>query len=762
MLRAIKPPHKGGMESLSLNDDADEVVDLSKEKVLVKQEQLVTALRRLHSLVVSHPNPGLCKRLLAPLLLPLWALSSWPSPQQEVAEKVCKPAQELLNIFLKLDPSPAVLMAFVRNIGYIGGYDRKDPEWVYKENAQGEIEIVDTKKKPAVIGRVSGGRTLSYTLPLEEIDPRVTKLLDLITSSFTDADISTAFLDLFARWLKAAHGSRKGGKVSSGNIIFKAEKAAEEEQDPIAQLTEMKLLQAMMDKFPDKLAGQPKHILELASQVLSESGSGEPDASGEEDDDDDEVTGVALSLLNMIVTVPGFQKSRVDPDVLKRIETSLDALSKRGDGTSDVAKTANNLSLLLRYRDEIDAMSGDDQKTPGGPTDRQIEDRKTYSLAISYITQQDSPPPVRSEGLNLISELITARSPILDIPGVLVLLSSLMADAEDYINLRVIKMYTLLANNNHPKAVVRELLDRYTDPRELAPSVDARLRFGEALLQVIERLGETFAGPELAGIVGEQLVSLAGRRGHRPKTERRQAKEKKLQELKNREAEIAWDGEVPDMSLDEDLSPEEKARNEILARIVEGWESKRGTEDVRIRASALSILATCVDTNIMALGPAIVSTAVDLCMSILQLEKEPEKGILRRAAVVLVLSFVKAMDKVRRGSLAGGGFGFGTKAQEDVERTLRYVAQTDEDGLVRQHAEDVVESLESWKMGSLVMPQGDVEGSGLGTGFGMGGGLTKLAGLVVDPERSSGRSGGGAGNSASGPVFKGPRIEEIE
>ena len=154
---------------------------------------------------------------------------------------------------------------------------------------------------------------------------------------------------------------------------------------------------------------------------------------------------VALSLLNMIITVPNFQKSKADPDVIKSIETSLAKLSKK---QSDISQTANNLSLLLLYRDELHDPS---EPLPSAPTSRQIEDRKTYSLAISYITQPDSPPPVRSEGLNLISTLIASQSPILDIPVILVLMSSLMRDGEDYTNLRVIKIFTLLASN-HPKA----------------------------------------------------------------------------------------------------------------------------------------------------------------------------------------------------------------------------------------------------------------------------------------------------------------------
>nr|CAD01123.1 conserved hypothetical protein [Neurospora crassa] len=745
LLHHIKPP-PGGLPKTETGDD-DEVIDLSKDKVLVKQKDLVTALQRLHALVVSHPNPGLCKRLLSPLLLPLWALTTWPNSEKPLSEKITEPASELLKIFLKLSPSAPVLLALVHNLGYVGGFDKKKPEWVYKQTEQGEIQIVDTNRplqKP-------GEQYIGLSLP--EIDQKIPKLLELIGSTFSEADVSSAFLDLFGRWLKSARGQKK-----SGIQIIKDE---EEDKDPIAQFTEVKLLLAMMEKFPEKLAGQPKHILELVSQVLSEANKDTADEAGE-----DEVIRVALSLLNMVITVPGFQKKRVDPDVLRVIESSLEALSKTGD--NDNAKTASNLTLLLRYRDEIDALEAADSSstttTTGGPTDRQIEDRKTYSLAISYITQPDSPPPVRSEGLNLISNLITSQSPILDIPGILVLLATLLCEPnsseEDYIHLRCIKLYTQLANA-HPRAVLTDLIDRYLDPRESAlATVDARLRFGEALLQVVDRLGQTFTG-DLAKMTCEALISLASRRGHRPKTMARQAREAKAREQKHKEAEDAWDGSVPDMA--DPISAEEQARLDILEAIVEGWSSgtsKTGEEDVRIRASALSILANCIETNIVGVAAVLTMASVDLCINVVQVERQLEKGILRRAAVRLIMSFIKAMDEAKHEGRVLG-IAFGSETQEQLRTILGYVEQTDEDGLVREYCRDVLESLENWKTNSLVdeVSLSQARGGGFG-----GGGLTKLAGLVVDPERSVSHGGDDSGGSSGGvEMFGGrPRIEEIE
>ncbi|KAL2135606.1 hypothetical protein VTI74DRAFT_7753 [Chaetomium olivicolor] len=708
MLNSIKPP---SAFSSWADSESDEIIDLNRERVLVQPNDLATALRRLHSLVVSHPNPGLCKRLLSPLLLQTWALATWPDAQPSAAETVCTPALELLKISLKLTPSPDLILQLAQSLGYLGGHDRSNPEWIYKATGDGQIQIIDARER---MGSTDG---VAPPVTLSDIESKTSKLLDLITSTLSDADISTVFLELLKRWLKSAR------RHKGDDVLVKQE----DEQDPTTQLAEIKVLQAMMEKFPEKLATQPKHILDLVSQILSNSYDS-PDA-------DDEVTSVALSLLNIVITVPGFQKSRVDPSILALIESSLNRLSKPPTATP-LSLTANNLRLLLLYRDEIDPSTA----TPTtAPTTRQIEDRKTYSLAISYITSPDSPPPVRSEGLNLIASLVTSRSPVLDIPGILVLLSSLIADADEYIYLRVIKLYTLLCNA-HPRSVVTELLEQFVDAREMQ-EVDARLRFGEALLQVVQRLGETFTG-QIAQDVGSALLSVAGRRGYRPKTEARQEREARAQERRNKEAAEAWGGEVPDMS--DPVGEEERLRNEVLQRIVEGWESKRGMEDVRVRASALSVLGAAVEVNVAGLGQGVVASAVDLCVAVLQLETEVEKGILRRAAVLFVLSFVKALEEAREEGRSLG-FGFGKEAQEDVMRTLRYVAETDNDGLVVQHARDVVESLENWQVVRLLPAEGRQQPV-------PGGGLTKLAGLEIDPERSA---------ALQGEARPRPRIEEI-
>ncbi|KAH6676122.1 hypothetical protein F5X68DRAFT_278274 [Plectosphaerella plurivora] len=698
ILGAINPDRP--MAAASLKDQATaDIIDLTKDAIMVTADQLRLALQRLAVLLNSTPYPAQTRRVLDPVLPHLWAIATWSRGGTHCEEAYCQQAKSLLQTFFKIASTPAKLLLIVENLLHPGGVREGKLSWTLQPSTGDGLEIA----RPA-----SAARAQLPELDWEDVQQKSQALVDLVASSCTADEVSAFFLDLLGRWLV----STAGVSHASGQILVHQEEGSGPEM-PMRDLCEVAILHKMLESIPTKLISRVEQVLELVCHIL------DPENLEAQPDD---VLAVALSLLNLVITAPTFKKSNLKPRGLAILESGLAQLAEAD--RPEISPTAKNLALLLQYREVADEMEGNDGFVP---TNRQVEDRNTYKLALSYITQQDNPPPVRSEGLNLISKLVVANSPALDIQSVLVLLSSLLQDSEDFINLRVIKVFTQMASR-HPKATTKEILDHYVDAKETA-TTDTRLRFGEALSQVVERLGETFAG-DVAKQVVEALLSIAGRRGHRPKTEAKQAREARAQEMKKKQAEDAWGGEVPDLS--DELSEQERAKNEILAQMVEGWESKRGSEDVRMRASALSILAGGIETNISGVGADLVSGSVDLCINVLALEPELEKGILRRAAVLLVLSFVRALDNARQTGQRLG-FGLSDPSREDISRVIKYVAVTDNDGLVQQHARDVIESLESWQM-SRLMPTAAQEP------------LSRFAGLTGIPGLDLDRSGLLAGN----------------
>lgn len=95
----------------------------SSSNIIVDSAGLSQALKRLETLTNSHPNPGLTTRLLRPIRLPLWAIASWPSSSDRLHEIWLKPAQRLLQTYLKLEhgaQSFSALQRIVNNLTFKG------------------------------------------------------------------------------------------------------------------------------------------------------------------------------------------------------------------------------------------------------------------------------------------------------------------------------------------------------------------------------------------------------------------------------------------------------------------------------------------------------------------------------------------------------------------------------------------------------------------------------------------------------------------
>jgi hypothetical protein len=697
---------------------SNDIETLGSPNVLVSAPEVSKGLQRLSTLLTSHPHPSLTKRLLNPILLPLWSLSSWPDGYEYTERCYRKPAGMLLRILLQLssgtkdsrkteDSSPNLLTIILQNLTFKGRPTTSEKPWTYKTVQDGGIQVEDATNELE--------EDADSNLDLARLNTAVDAFVDLLqTIPDLKTDVSELFINLCMKWLA------RGTKDQMEPVLFSLESQSDK-FDVKNSLIDAKVMQKMMTTFPEKLVEDSTQVLDLVAQILFDFAM--KSATNSED-----TVAVALSLLNIVLTSPSFQVNSGNELRLESIQNSLSSISRKRD--LEISSTAQNLLLLLKYRGTIEEPT---IANMGTPTDRQLEDRKSYSLAMSYLTGTDSPPPIRVQGLQLISDLVRNGSPVIDVPALLVLFSSLLQDSEEYIYLRAIKSFIQLSQK-HPKTVMKDLIDRYVDPNE-DYELDQRLRLGEALLQVIENNALAFNG-EAARALCQGLLFIASRQGYRPKTEQRQKKKNKLKRKKDEEAEEAWGGEVP--QLDEALDAEAEEENEILSQIVTGWESKRGSEDIRIRASAISILGSGIEANIVGVESNILAAAVDLSIHILTLETEPEKGILRRAAVLLIMSFVRALDSAR----AEGkklAFGFAGQSLEDVQRILGYIEASDNDELVRQHARDVIEGLRAWQINALLPPQQE------------GTEIQELAGLSIHPRDEEG---------SSGRVR--PKIEEIE
>ncbi|OOF99211.1 hypothetical protein ASPCADRAFT_163269 [Aspergillus carbonarius ITEM 5010] len=763
----------------------------SLEEIQVTEPALVLAVDRLRSLVLQPPNPGLVKRVVHPVLLPLWGLACYSLEHQHTAlhEKILTVLQTYFGISIGLQP----LQKLVDNILWDGGStwtygsDTKNGVWLQKRSTTEDRNIVR----------------------LVDILQSRTQLFVSLLGADPSSEERTADIFLYAseRWLVKPSTNARSVEM------WRLSREENSFNDMMQRLVYAKVAETLLGNFKDALSRYPLRVLELTKQIIdgelnrayvrskgtmgARSGKVslsslanivEPDDAGKEktaaETDSTESLSAVFSLLSTVLASPEFTTSQETLPVLEAIKSKIDELVPYLP--SELSKPATTASMLVEIH--IAAPEGQNTHKPSS----EVADFEIHRRALANLNSDL--PPVQAEGFSLLSGLVTKASPVLDIPSTLTLLLSIITDpsetnsSDEFIYLNAIKLIGTLASR-HPRTVIKTLVNRYIDKTE-TNSLDQRLKIGESLLRTVQDLGSALTG-ETGKVLGEGMVSVAGRRAQKPQAQKARKqqleKEKRRQEREARQnkepsmppgwsistaASISKIQELTEEDSDDPDGPElessEQAAN-ILSAWAAGAASDEEPEDLRIRASALSILASAIQTNISGLGPSVISAAVELALATLTLEPELESAILRRASVVLLLDILKAMDTAREtGGSQSLGFGFSLSDNAsmsgrlgDVQDTaaggattvgniprmlssLNFVESRESDSIVRGHIRVLIESLEAWLEKSLLWGIGargeDEPRLELGD---------RIAGLRINPLSDKGEAAR-------------PRIEEIE
>ncbi|KAJ5783119.1 hypothetical protein N7457_004893 [Penicillium paradoxum] len=755
--------------------------------VLVDSATVDLALHRLRCLALQHPNPGLVKRIVYPILLPLWGLVCFSQEEQRTSfhEKALPLLQTYFGISLGIQP----LKKLVDNLLWDGGTN-----WTYNKDSEAGLALHKRS------GKQNDQSNLLQLI--DSLQSRTDLFVSLIGSNPSSEEIiGDIFLYVSENWLVQPQDSSRSRNTLNIHAIG--------ESDNIVQkLVSAKVAEKLLEDFKEALTRHPLRVLELIKQVIdgelhklsAQARATEERLNGKvslsslanivdtEDKDREVLTNdsseslsTAFSLLSTLLASAEFSTTAEIQPLLGFLKTDLDRLIPLLPPT--LSQPATTSSMLL----EIHLETPDETAVKTIPT--HVLDLDTHRKALANLNSEL--PPVQAEGLSLISKLIMNSSPVIDVGATLSLMLSLITDTssvaanEEYLYLNAIKIVGTLASR-HPRTVIKTLVEEYADRNEQR-GLDGRLRIGECLLRTVQDLGDALVG-ETAKVLGETIVAVAGRRGIRAKTQQTRkaqlAIEKRKMEREKREEKEAtlpegWSissgvtqaaSELDLTGLDsDDESPEQLAyATNVVAAWAAGASADDAPDDLRIRASAISILGSAIQINILGLGQAILSSAVDLALATLTLESEPESAILRRASAILILDILKALETARetRGQDIGFGFslfddtassfatphGPSEQAQSTIGnipamlRTLDFVESREADGLARGHLRALIESLEAWADKALMCGIGAQDGQdSLTPRFGLG---DKIAGLDINPLplEDTGR----------------PRIEEIE
>ncbi|EKV15791.1 Protein required for cell viability, putative [Penicillium digitatum] len=755
--------------------------------VLVDGATVDLALNRLACLTLQHPNPGLVKRIVSPILLPLWGLVCFSKEEGLIPfhEKVLLLLQTYFGISVGAQP----LKKLIDNLLWDGG-----AMWTYIKDSDARIALQKRSEKTS--------EHSNMVQLIDSIQARVEVFVSLIGSDPSSEErTGDIFLYASQNWLVQPRGTALPDNTLNS--------PAGEGDNIIQKLVSAKIAEKLLENFKEALTRHPLRVLELIKQVIAGElhrlsaqkwaaqgkvnskvsllslanivKTGDKDAE-QCDNDSSESVSTTFSLMSTLLASAEFSPTTEIQPLLESLKNDLDQLVPFLPST--LSKPATTSSMLL----EIHLAGGDETTIKAVPA--HIQDLETHRQAMANLNSDL--PPVQAEGLSLISKLIMKSSPVLDVGSTLTLLLSVITDTsktsanDEYAYLGAIKIVGTLASR-HPRSVIKTLVEEYADRREHR-GLDERLRIGESLLRTVQDLGEALVG-ETAKILGEGIVAVAGRRGNKKYTQqirkKQLAKERREQERAQRKenepampegwsissgvAKAASELDLPELHSD-DESPEQSAyATNVVAAWAAGASADDAPDDLRIRASAISILGSAINVNILGLGPVILSSAVELALATLTLEREPASAILRRASIVLIFDILKALEAARE-TRGNQGIGLGFSLLDDsassfaapygssmqghstignipaMLRTLRFIEGSEEDGLARGNLRALIESLETWSEKSLMWGIGAQDDQNtFSPRFGLG---DRIAGLQVDP--------------MAGETTGRPRIEEIE
>ncbi|KAF2690997.1 hypothetical protein K458DRAFT_426388 [Lentithecium fluviatile CBS 122367] len=716
----------------------------SSERVLVSEQHLQRSLRRLATITSSYSHAGLLKRLVGPLLISLWGLINHASSRPSLDKEWTGLAHAILLRYLTIACEPQRIGVISSNLFW-----DEASLWTFAPGSEGGVEIRklvhggdDTTSMEGILSRIG------------VLNQRIDLLVSLLVEAkIEDHTVGAIFLETIKKWLARNQG-------------VKPSLTQESDTDPIQALTNVKLAQALANKFADKLARSPQHIIELANQLLQNYMDGHrarlkklankskpsratlgslvqasPSTSlAVSENENDDIASFALGIINTLVTSPDFKRSPETIELFKSMGPLLRYLAQSQELfpiPPHIANAATNVIAIIQPA-----------STSTSAVDPQAEYRTTLKMALTDLTSPE--PPNRGWALSALRKLIQNSNafPVVDVPSITqAVLSVSVADSDSYVYSAAMPVLVDLAVRA-PNPTVRIIVDTFTDvderslrlkkEKEIEQALDFRLRVGEIINNII--LEDQFWHSSATApakfsslkLVVEATLSLASRRGQRKKTLAKRNQLLDLEIKQQEEGEAAWSGPIPNL-LDPDAdNPIEQAERDALLRMLQGWENTGIEEDVRIRASALSILGSVMEKRLEFLSQVIVDAGLQMVLLVLTMETGEAKGLLRRAAVLVVMGLLKGMDALLEDGRESA-VGLGVKQMEEVERVMGWVRSEDGDSLVGDHAGSVLEGLETWRMKKLYKVREG--GLGLGHNLGLDG---NLRGLDVRPLQDSG------------------------
>ncbi|KAL9085045.1 MAG: hypothetical protein Q9165_007786 [Trypethelium subeluteriae] len=513
---------------------------ISLGKVLVSSTQLDLALKRLSNIILSHPNPGLTKRLLRSSILPLWGLAS-SSEEPSTDQPMSSTAWGLLETYIRLYASAEQISDVAKNLLFDG-----PPHWILVVGDDGLFEIQRRDES-----RPGGPDLIDQ---MADLDRRANLFAKLLSDCGLQNDVLCAvFTKTVKDWLssqKATHSASSKALQGSESFLLRS-------------LISLRLATEMVTQFQDNIASQALEIVQIVGWLLAEvtqtfDNDGNSDqvsaslslaqlgeisqaairnsqetTSKQPSSESLTIAAISISLLNTALQTSNADLVSGTKQHLESIKASVKIISRRSRNlpfslVASITSVESRIDAILHGKGSVDPSIKQTDRIPSqgreAALDRLEKDRQVYAGAMANFSSPQ--PPIRVEGLSSLSALINASSVAVDVPAVTVMLLTMLseddymrtkgrsvrssdqsnlAEADDYVVLGTLSTLTQLAKYE-PRIVIPLLLDTYLD-RSSSHSLDARLRVAEALGSTVDALSSSLTPESTPRSIGEHFIS---------------------------------------------------------------------------------------------------------------------------------------------------------------------------------------------------------------------------------------------------------------
>ncbi|KAI8082954.1 uncharacterized protein BX664DRAFT_361234 [Halteromyces radiatus] len=477
----IGPLERYWKQSQYDDNKGNDIISVSNnmDRVVIDDNKMANLLRTLHNIMVGgEPSPLVIQTFMVTIVPPLYHLYDFACRTKSgLRETVLDLLTTYFRIMMTKDVLDDLKKIILDPISIQG-----DRVAYFAPSSSGGIELRLKRERKSLGGN---------ELPLDTT--RLVEFLQTLDNPDLSGDFFVSLLNIYTTMQHASSAT-----------------------DPKSILMVLQLIMSMADTLGPNILGKPTQILSFANNIVMEHLDRIENVKNQQEQQQQQQGRFPIDLANII--------SEDQKEILEEhddnftVEDDLESLLLAIDLVRAVIQENDELNhptiqlltsilgpmkRLEKYVSDImqeqvhevilaitTLLSAHDMAKSKSSGNEQLEQSKIkYRDAMKAL--QDELLPIRAHGMGMLKEMILSKDPLVSsgtqLDSILDLFIQLVQDEDSFIYLNAIKGLSALTDI-HGKKIIEKLGNIYSDVSE---KLDNRLRVGEALLQTVQRCGDT-------------------------------------------------------------------------------------------------------------------------------------------------------------------------------------------------------------------------------------------------------------------------------